>query len=140
MRRLLRKLAAWIDSESVRHYQNVIYAAYLCAGVHALGDAVDNAWTVMLIACPLISYAGIWARRHNLAGLWLQLAGDIGFAVATWAYVAAIVQATYAKQATFSAWLGAAIGLCAFGVIIRDVRILRSVTVRIRQLDREDDA
>lgn len=150
MRRVLAVIAAWIDSESVRHYQNVIYAAYVFAGIHSLvsnphttvtrvmGETADTLWTWMLILCPLIAFAGMWVRRTNISGLWLQLAGDIGFAVATWSYVAAIVQATYAKQATFSAWLGAAIGLCALGVIVRDVRVLRTVTVRVNELNRED--
>ena len=150
MRRLLRALAAWIDSESVRHYQNVIYAAYLCAGVHALianppsavtrvmGESIDTIWTWLLIICPAISFAGLWVRRHNLAGLWLQLAGDVGFLFSTWAYVAAIVQTTYARNATFAAWLGGAIGLCALGVVVRDVRLLRVVTVRMTELDCQD--
>ncbi|MFH5211439.1 hypothetical protein ACHIPZ_25025 [Antrihabitans sp. NCIMB 15449] len=152
MRRLFAQLAAWIDSESVRHYQNIIYAAYICAGVHAIvsnppgavtrvmGEMFDAIWTAMLIVCPLLGYLGNWLRRHNLSGLWVQLSGDIGFTFATWAYVAAIVQATYAKNATFAAWLAAAIGLCAIGVVVRDIRLLRHVVVRMAEIDREDEA
>lgn len=90
----------------------------------------------MLIVAPLLAFFGTWLRKRNLSGLWVQLAGDLGFTFATWAYVAAIVQATYAKSATFSAWLGAAVGICAIGVVIRDIRLLRSVVVRMSELDR----
>lgn len=149
-RRIAARVGRWVDSESVYYYQAICYAAFIAAGVHAvvlsppsavsraMGETADHVWTVMLIVCPLFTLTGRWVMRRHPAGLWLRLAGDMGCLTATAAYVAAVTQATWGRSASYAGWVSTAIGVCILGVIIRDIRLLRSVRARVRHLDDED--
>ena len=143
MRRAWHLIGTWIDSESVRPFQYLVYAFTFGGGVQCIimnppgavsrvmGDHFDTVWTLLLIVCPVLACLGAWWRRRNIAGLWVQLAGDAGFTLALWAYVAALVQATYAQSATFAAWLSASIAISGLGVTIRDIRLIRAVTAQM---------
>ena len=151
IRRILSRLGQWVDESSVTHYQTVCYIAFIVAGAQtvvwnpptavarAMGEAADTVWAVMLIVCPLLTLAGTWLMRRDVAGLWLRLAGDIGCAAATFSYVAAVVQATWGANATFAGATTTAIGVCILVVIARDVRLIRSVRRRAWQLDDEQE-
>lgn len=151
MRRAIAALLRWIESESIRPPQIVVYVGTICAGIQSaimnppttvtrvMGEHVDAIWTAMLIVCPLLACIGMWRARSSIAGLWLLLAGDIGVLACYLAYIAAIVQSTWARSATFAAWLAAEIALCVIGVLVRDVLLLRAVTVRMHELDCEGD-
>ena len=88
IRRILSRLGQWVDESSVTHYQTVCYIAFIVAGAQtvvwnpptavarAMGEAADTVWAVMLIVCPLLTLAGTWLMRRDVAGLWLRLAGD----------------------------------------------------------------
>jgi hypothetical protein len=149
MRRAWHLIETWIDSESVRPFQYLVHACTLGGGVQCIvmnppsavssvmGDHFDTVWTLLLIACPLLACLGAWWRRRNIAGLWVQLAGDVGFTLALWAYVAALVQATYAQSATFAAWIAASLAISGLGVTVRDLRLIRAVTTQMHRLEQE---
>lgn len=151
IRRALARLGKWIDSEAVKYYQATCYLAFVAAGVQALlldppstisrvlGEQIDFVWTYMLVACPLLTLIGTWVMFKDVLGLWLRLAGDVGCAVTCWAYVAAIMSATWARTASYAAWTSAAIGVCILGVIARDIRLLLAVAKVAKRLDEEDD-
>lgn len=145
----MRRAVHWVDAESVRHYQVIIYIAYVCAGVQAvslgappnavaqaMGHMVSLAWISMIIACPALSLVGMWLdRRNQPAGLWLQIAGDAGVGFASAAYVTALLQATWAERATFAAWVAAALGVCAAAMLVRDVRRVVVAGRMVREME-----
>lgn len=147
----MRRAVRWVDAESVRHYQVIVYLAYVVAGAQALllgappnavaqamGHGVALAWIALIIACPVLSLAGLWLdRRGRPNGLWLQIAGDAGVAFASAAYVTSIVQATWAERATFAAWVVGALGVCAAAILVRDVRRVVLAGRFARELERE---
>lgn len=140
----LRRVGSWIDSESVRHYQTIVYLAYLVAGAQilvrgslpgavaqGLGRGFEKAWLFLLVVGPLTTFVG---RRmaHSIAGLWLQLAGDCGVMFASLAYVAAILQTGYGGKATFVEWVVGSLAVCALGMVTRDVRKIRVASQLVR--------
>lgn len=140
MRRVWSIVTALIDSESVRPLQYlVVYAFTVGAGVQCaimnppgavtrvMGDHWDTVWTATLIVFPLTAYIGAWLRPRRQIGLYVHLAADAGFTLSMLAYVAALVQATYAQSATVAAWLAAAMVTSGATVTIRDVRLIREV-------------
>lgn len=149
----MRRVVRWVDAESVRHYQVIVYLAYVCAGVQALllgappgvvaqamGYPVSLAWTVMIVVCPALTLVGMWVdRRGQPAGLWLQIAGDAGVAFASFAYVSAILQATWSEKATFAAWVAAALGVCGAAMFVRDVRRVVVAGRMVREMEHDDD-
>lgn len=150
----MRRAVRWVDAENVRHYQIIVYLAYVCAGVQALllgappnavaqamGHTVSLAWIGMVMVCPALSLAGIWVdRRGEPSGLWMQIAGDAGVAFASAAYVVALMQATWAERATFAAWIAAALGVCAAGMLVRDVRRVLLAGRMVQEIEMENDS
>lgn len=139
-----------LDTESVRHYQTLVYCAYIIAGVHALWvGALPNAvgqtlgvpahigWVALIIGGPLLTFAGMWLEARHVAGLWFQIAGDAGVAFASATYVAALSQTLYAGRATFAMWVVLALALSALALVVRGVRKVRAVAVVVRRLDGE---
>lgn len=149
----MTRVVHWVDADNVRHYQVIVYLAYACAGVQALllgappnavaqamGHTVSLAWIVMIVACPALSLVGMWLdRRGQPSGLWLQIAGDAGVAFASFAYVAAILQATWSEKATFAAWVAAALGVCAAAMFVRDVRRVVVAGRMVREMENGRD-
>jgi hypothetical protein len=144
-----RRATRWVDSESVRLYQGIIFISYAIAGIQslalgspptvvaqAMGPWVSLMWTGLLIACPILSGLGYLLRKRP-GGLWLLVAGDAGAACATAAYVVAVLQATWAERATFSAWSAAALTACAVLILARDLRRLRQFQRAVKEVSRE---
>ncbi|AHH20867.1 hypothetical protein NONO_c60910 [Nocardia nova SH22a] len=148
MRPLFEWLGRALDIESVRHYQVVVYAAVFGAGVQGLvlretpnavgqqiGPCFQFFWLGLLVLCPVLTFLGMWVERRHIAGLWLQVAGDAGVSFALLAYTAAIGHATFAGRATFAMWIALALSVCAFALVIRGVRKLRTVSRIVRKLE-----
>ncbi|WP_328439094.1 hypothetical protein [Nocardia puris] len=147
----MRRAVRWVDAESVRHYQVIVYAAFACAGVQAIslgappptiaaamGEAVAVAWVAMLIGGPALTLSGLWLdRRRRPIGLWMQIAGDAQVTAAAAAYATAVTQATWADRATFAAWLSAAIAVCALAMVVRDIRRVVTAVRMVRQMEAE---
>lgn len=147
----MRRAVRLLDAESVRPYQAAMYCAFIVAGAQnlilgappgavtqAMGHRVALAWSLLLIACPLATLVGLRLGRLGLpAGLWMQIAGDAGVAFASFAYVAAVLQATWGNRASFAVWLGAGIGVCAVAMLATDVRRVRHATRLAKERDRE---
>lgn len=116
-----------------------MYVAFIAAGVQnlalggppgavtqAMGQQVALAWSVLLIACPMATLAGLrLGRMGKPVGMWLQIAGDSGVGFASFAYVAAVLQATWGDRASFAVWLGTGIGVCAVAMLVTDIRRVR---------------
>jgi hypothetical protein len=148
----IREIRHLIDpsTDSVKPFQVVVYSGYLGAGVHALftgevpgavgqllGPLAHVGWVALLIACPLLTFAGIPIARRTPRGLWLQIAGDSGICFASALYVAALSRTVYAGRATFAMWVVLALGVCAAALVVRNIRTLRAVAVVVRRLDGE---
>jgi hypothetical protein len=144
-----RHATRWVDSESVRLYQGIIFIGYAIAGIQslamgspptavgqAMGHVVALMWTGLLIACPVLSGLGYLARKRP-GGLWLLVAGDAGAACATAAYVVAVLQATWAERASFAAWNAASLTACAVLILARDLRRLRQFERAVKEVSRE---
>jgi hypothetical protein len=144
----MRRIGLWIDSESVRVYQAIIYSAYIAAGVQslamgsptavslAMGRCFSLVWIALMIVCPCMSLVGQWQRQRP-ASLWLQLAGDAGVTAITAAYAVAVLQATWAQRATVGAWLATSIMICGALMTWRDMRRIGYVARRTREMDIE---
>lgn len=143
----MRRIRRWVDAETVRLPQAIVYCAYIVAGVQslalgappnavaqAMGHEVALMWTALIIACPTLTLVGLWQRRRAFS-LWLQLAGDSGVTFASAAYVVAVLQATWSERATFAAWSAAALAICGALVTWRDARRIRQVSKRIQAFE-----
>lgn len=134
---------------SVRLYQGIVYAAFLVSALQtiwlgspptavaqAMGEGVEQMWLALLIACPLLLVVG-YRRRARLDGLWLLAAGDAGSFCATAAYVAAVLQATWAERASFAAWMATALSVCSLLVLWVDLRSIREMSRLVKEAKRE---
>lgn len=143
------RLGGLVDSESVRAYQAIVYAGFLLAGLQtiwlgapptvvaqAMGDPVEKMWLALLIGCPLLTGLGYWARCRP-GGMWLLVAGDAGTACATAAYVAAVLQATWAERASFALWNATSLTVCAVIILVRDLRRIRAVSRLVKEAEHE---
>ncbi|WP_280329579.1 hypothetical protein [Nocardia wallacei] len=145
----MRRLGGMVDSESVRLYQGVVYAGFLISAVQsiwlgtpptavaqAMGDFVESMWLALLIVCPLLAALGYW-RRTRPGGLWLLAASDAASACTTGAYVAAVLQATWAERASFAAWVVFMLSVCSVLILWRDVRRIREMSRLVKEAKRE---
>ena len=128
-----------------------MYVAFVAAGAQnlalggppgavtqAMGPRVALVWSALLIVCPMATLAGLrLGRMGRPAGLWMQIAGDAGVACASFAYVAAVLQATWGNAASFAVWLGAGIGVCAVAMLVTDIRRVRHATRLVKEQYRE---
>lgn len=149
----MSRLGRMLDGESVRPYQAVVYASCAIAGMQslitglppnvvtdAMGHVVAVIWSAMLIACPTVTALGLWMSRRGLpSGLWMQAGGDTGVAWAMAAYAVAIFQATWAERASFAAWLAIGVGVCALGMVIRDVRRIQQAGRLVKRMEHTGD-
>lgn len=143
----MKRFGVRLDIGDVRPFQVIVYLAYIIAGIQsfvlgappnavaqAMGDSIALVWAVLVIVCPLLTLAGIYAERRSF-GLHMQAAGDSGVAFATAAYVVAVLQATWWDRATFAAWMAASLGLCAALMTWRDIRRILFVQRRVLQIE-----
>ena len=142
-----------LDAESVRPYQTTVYSAYIIAGLQnlamgvppgavtqAMGHAIALIWSALLIIFPVATMLGLWiSKRGWPSGLWMQTAGDLGVVWASAAYAVAIFQATWAQRASFAAWIAIAVGVCALGMVIRDVRRIRQAGRLVKRMEHTGD-
>lgn len=139
------------EHPSVRPFQVVVYCGYIAAGVdaavkgappgavaQAMGHDIAVIWTVLLIVCPLVFLAGLAFQRWLVAP-WLQLSGNVGVAFASAAYVTAVLQATWAEQASFAAWVTASLMVCSALIVAGDVRRIVAISRRMREMDSAGD-
>ncbi|MBF6368435.1 hypothetical protein IU469_22315 [Nocardia puris] len=147
----MRRAVAALDEGSVRPFHAMVYLAYIAAGVQSLalgappnavaqvmGHRFALAWIVLIIVSPALALVGMATERRYIYGLYMQAAGNSGVACATAAYVMAILQVTWADRASFAAWMATSLTASAVLITWRDVRRIRAVTRRVRQL--EEDA
>ncbi|WP_280246761.1 hypothetical protein [Nocardia abscessus] len=145
----LREAARIVDEDSIRTYQVTMYAFILIAGVWAvcageipnavsqiLGRPAHVGWVGLLIAAPLVTFAGIAIERRRVLGLWLQLAGNGGIAFALATYVLALGRTVYAGRASFAVWVVCGLVACACRLVWRDWRRIRVVARAVRSMDR----
>lgn len=151
--RWLRKLGGLvlriIDSESVRPYQVGIYCMYAFAGLQAIrlgaptpvvqrvDPGVDAAWAVLLVIAPGLTFVGMWLERRTLAGLCLQLAGDLGVAWSSVTWVLATSEQSTTDRARLAVYVIGALTAAAFAMAVRDLRKIRLVVRRLREMERE---
>lgn len=154
----MRQIGLWLDSDTVRHYQTIVYIGYIVAGVQSLalgsppnavaqsmGRSTALVWTLLVIVAPAMSLLGQW-RTRAASSLWLQLAGDSAVTFATAAYVMAVLQSTWFARATFAAWMAMSITVCGAMKTWRDIWQIWLVSQRMRELatdrvkDQADDA
>lgn len=149
MRHISARLWGWVDAESVRPYQTVVYLCCIVAGAQsliqgalpgavtqAMGQEISVMWSVLLVACPATTLAGVWLGRRGIEfGLWAQVAGDSGVAFTAAAYAVAIFQASWGRNASFAAWLAISIAVCAAVMVARDVRRIRQAERRVKRLE-----
>jgi hypothetical protein len=142
------RVANYIDGESVRGYQRMVYLALVCAGAQGLllgqlpnavadtlGPWFNAGWLVLLVLGPILTFIGSWSEPRHVVGLWLQLSGDSAVSAALLAYAVALGQTVYAGRATLAMWLGLALSMCALMLVVRDIRKLRAVAAKVRELD-----
>lgn len=145
VRRAALQVASWIDSESVRHYQAVIYTTMIIAGMQmailrklpsavgqALGAGFNVAFVVLTIISPLITLCARRWLADRLAGLQLQFAGDIGVVGALGVYAYCVRQPPWGDKATFSFWMILGLTVCAGLIVARDIRRIRVAGAMIR--------
>lgn len=147
----MRRVGVALDAGSVKPFHALVYLSYVLAGAQsialgappnavaqAMGNTVALAWIVLIIACPALTLVGMAAERRSPFGLYMQAAGNSGVACATAAYVAAILQVTWADRASFAAWMAASLAASAALVTWRDLRRIRAVSRRARQLEESE--
>lgn len=150
LRRALRRLGVWIDSENVRLYQSFIYTGYIAAGVQTLvahtlptnlhgilGTPFAVGWTLILVTCPCFAFAG-WAWPHKLVGLWIQLAADIGVGGAELLLAVSLWHNGGAIRAPWAVWIVTMLCLCSVGVAVRSIRKIRADTPVIKAMGAAD--
>ncbi len=138
-------LATLLDRGQVRLFQVVVYSAYILAGLQAvavggppnavaqaMGATAAHLWIALVITCPALALTGIALERRPI-WIYAQVAGSAGIACATAAYVVAVIEATWARSASFAAWIAASLTICAVLMAWRDARRIRVVSRWVRQ-------
>lgn len=145
----MNRLWGWIDTESVRPYQGIVYGCCIVAGLQsliqgalpgavtqAMGPRFSVVWSVLLVVWPVATLTGVWLARHGIElGLWAQTGGDTGVSLTAAAYAIAIFKASWGLNASFAAWMAIAISLCAAVMVVRDIRRIRQFGQKVKRLE-----
>lgn len=128
MREIGRWVLALIDSDSIRPFQAVMYAAFVLSGVDvlvvvttthptsspvrdAMGWTVHLVWCCGMVAAPIVTATGVGLTHippASYAGVLLQLCGDFAVMVLLAAYTLGIFEAS---------WHSGAFGLVVYGAL-----------------------
>lgn len=138
-----------IDSRTVRLFQAIMYASWLCYGIYgtfwaepisvvdrAMGPSIYAGWVLLNVFCPLMVAIGCYLPYKDVKsngeptkktgnGLMLQLAGDLGMALTLGAYVAANLAAAWWGKGTYTVFGHTGLMLCALLLAVGDVRRIR---------------
>lgn len=132
----------WIDSESVRPFQAIIYGWVLVAGLYMalvgglpqaveseLGHGFNAFWVTCCISGPLLTWLGYNMRADSSrrvinawSGMWVELFGDSLVVLAFATYVVAVLSGATWGKGIFGVFVFVGLTMCAFILVVRDFR------------------
>ena len=145
---MLKQFLRWVDSESLRPSQAVLYFAFWVSGVQMaisttaesivareLGHFTHWAWVALLLICPPMVLIGY--RMHDqYAGLLLQFGGNLAITAGLFGFCAAII-ASGPDTSSFALGMGLAAGAVTSMISLRDIRRLRFVSAVAEEMNRD---
>ncbi|QIG58700.1 membrane protein [Gordonia phage DatBoi] len=145
---ILTKFLKWVDSESLRLPQAIIYSAFWLAGFYmltlnrtpsivteAMGSGWHFAWTIMLVACPVLVLIG-YRMTDQYTGLSLQLGCNAAITLCLISYGYSLIAGGQLSKGTFALFLTLAMGLVTAIITLRDWRRLQLIEAVAKELDR----
>ncbi|QDF15396.1 membrane protein [Gordonia phage Mollymur] len=143
---LITKFLKWVDSESLRLPQAIIYSAFWLAGLYmltlnrtpsivtdAMGSGWHFGWTIMLFACPMIVLFG-YRMTDQYAGLSLQLGSNAAITLCLLAYGGSLIEQGQVGKGTFALFTTLALCLVTSIITLRDWRRLQLIEAVAKEL------
>ncbi|AOE43724.1 membrane protein [Gordonia phage Bantam] len=144
---LITKFLKWVDSESLRLPQAIIYSAFWLAGIYMLtlnrtpsvvtesmGPGWHFAWTAMLALCPVVVLVG-YRMTDQYTGLSLQLGNNAAITLCLLGYGGALIEQGQLGKGTFALFTTLALVLVTAIITLRDWRRLQFIEAVAKELD-----
>lgn len=148
---MISKFLKWVDSESLRLPQAILYSAFWLAGVYmlalnrtpsvvqdAMGSVWHFAWAATLVVCPVLVLIG-YRMKNQYTGLSMQLGCNAAITLSLAAYGGSLIDQGLFGKGTFALFSTGALAAVTAVITLRDWRRIKLIEDVAKELDRVDN-